>query len=75
MATSDPSGYIPNVHHPEVMRSILQGVVETGDVIGPAGPGQTVLAVTVDDWLINELAAFGTNAEDLEPEPDEDDGL
>jgi hypothetical protein len=73
MATS---GYVPNVHHPEVMRSILQGIVETGDVIGTAGPGQTILAVTVDDWLIDELAAFGTDLEDREPEHnEEDDGI
>ena len=45
MATSSPTGYVPNVHHPEVMRSILAGIVETGDVIGTAGPGRIVLAV------------------------------
>lgn len=44
---------MPNVHHPEVMRSILQGIVETGDVIGMAGPGQAVLAVTVGNWLLD----------------------
>ena len=38
MATS---GYVPNIHHPDVMRSILEQIVDTGDVIGPAGPGQT----------------------------------
>ncbi len=37
MASSSRSGYVPNVHHPEVMRSILAGIVETGDVIGTAG--------------------------------------
>ncbi len=68
MATSSPSGYVPNVHHPEVMRSILAGIVETGDVIGTAGPGRTVLAVTVDNWVIDELAALGTDLEDREPE-------
>jgi hypothetical protein len=50
MASTNPSGYVPNVYHPEVMRSILQGMVEIGDVIGTAGPGQTILAVTVDPW-------------------------
>ena len=24
MATSSPAGYVPNVHHPEAMRSILE---------------------------------------------------
>ena len=52
------------------MRSILAGIVETGDVIGTAGPGRTVLAVTVDNWLSDELAALGTDLEDHEPEED-----
>jgi hypothetical protein len=73
MVSSNPSGYVPNVHYPEVMRSVLQGIVATGDVIGTAGPGQTILAVTVDDWLLDELATFGSDLEDREPEPDEDD--
>ena len=68
MASSSRSGYVPNVHHPEVMRSILEGIVETGDVIGTAGPGRTILAVTVDNWVIDELAAVGTDLEDHEPD-------
>ena len=55
---------MPNIHHPDVMRSILAGIVDTGDVIGPAGPGQTILAVTVDNWLIDELAALGSDVAD-----------
>ena len=39
MATS---GYVPNIHHPEIMRSILAGIVETGDVIGAASPVRSV---------------------------------
>ena len=72
MATS---GYVPNIHHPEIMRSILAGIVETGDVLGAAGPGRTILAVTVDNWLIDELAALGADQEDCEPEPIDDDGI
>jgi hypothetical protein len=33
----------------------------------------TLIAVAVDAWLFDELAAFGTELEDLEPEPDEKD--
>ena len=65
MATS---GYVPNIHHPDVMRSILEQIVDTGDVIGAAGPGRTILAVTVDNWLIDELAALGSDLADREPE-------
>ena len=30
----------------------------------------TWIAVAVDAWLFDALAAFGTELEDLEPEPD-----
>ena len=62
------SGYVPNIYHPDVMRSILEQIVDTGDVIGSAGPGRTILAVTVDNWLIDELAALGSDLADREPE-------
>jgi hypothetical protein len=68
MATSIAADCVPDVHHPDVMRAILEGVVETGDVLGTAGPGRTILAVTVDDWLIDESAVFGADVEDREPE-------
>jgi hypothetical protein len=68
MAANGAAGYVPNVHHPEVMPAILQGIVDTSDVIATAGPGRTVLAVTVENWLIDELAALGTDVEDREPE-------
>ena len=29
MATSGASGYVPNIHPPDIMRSILVGIVET----------------------------------------------
>ena len=55
------------------MRSIMEQIVATGDVLGAAGPGCMVLAVTLDNWLIDELAALGTDREGREPEPDEED--
>ena len=67
MATS---GYVPNINHPDVMRSILEQIVDTGDAIGSAGPGRTILAVTVDNWLFDELAALGSDLADREPEND-----
>ena len=70
MATRGLAGYVPNVPHLEVIRSILVQIVETGDVIGTAGPGRTIIAVTIDNWFIDELAAFGTVLEDREPEDD-----
>ena len=62
------SGYVPNIHHPNVMRSILEQIVDTGDVLGSAGPGRTILAITIDNWMIDELAALGSDLADREPE-------
>jgi len=58
-----------NLDHSEILRAILARIVETGDVIGRAGPGRTVLAVTVEDWIADELAAIGADGEDREEEP------
>jgi hypothetical protein len=74
MATSGFAGYVPNLRHLQVRRSIVEQIVETGDVIATAGPGRTVVAVTIDNWFIDELAAFGTDLRDREREPDKDDG-
>ena len=62
------SGLRGEHHHPEVMLSILEQIVDAGDVLGIAGPGRTMLAVTVDSWLIDELAALGSDPADREPE-------
>jgi hypothetical protein len=47
-----------NLDHPEILKAILAGILETGDVIGQ-DDGRTMLAVAVDDWLMEELAAIG----------------
>ena len=65
--------FVPNLGHPEIMRAILANVLATGDVLGRDQAGRIVLAVAVEAWLFDELAAFGTELENLEPEPDEDD--
>ena len=54
------------------MHAILEGIVETGN--RAAGPGRTILAITVDNWLIDEIRpARRRPREDREPEPDEED--
>ncbi len=65
--------FVLNLEHPAILRALLAQVVRSGDVLGPAGPGRTILAVTVDDWVIDQLATFGAADEDLEPEEDGDD--
>jgi hypothetical protein len=75
MAISDGEHFVPNLGHPEIMRSILSQILGTGDVLGRDEAGRTVLAVSVEDWLFDALATFDADLEDLEPEPDEDDDL
>lgn len=58
---------------PKVLRAILSGVLATGDVLGQDEAGRVILAVAVDNWLFDKLAALDVDLEDLEPEPDEDD--
>jgi hypothetical protein len=48
-------------------------MLATGDVLGRDQAGRIVLAVAIEPWLFDELAAFGTDLEGLEPEPDEED--
>jgi hypothetical protein len=68
MACSAPSAYVLNIHHPDchALDPLEQDPSVTGDVIGTDGPGRTILAVTVDNWLIDELAAFDSDPEDRE---------
>ena len=74
MTGTEPSGYCVNLHHPEIMRGVLEQILGTGDVLGRDKNGRTILAVAVDDWLFDALAAFGTDLEDAEPDPVESDG-
>ncbi len=48
-------------------------MLATGDVLGHDSQGSIVLAVSVEPWLFDAFAEFGTDLEDDEPEPDEDD--
>ena len=73
MRIVETAGFVPNLHHPEIMRSVLERILATGDVIGRDEHGRTVLAVAVDNWLFDALAAFGSDLEDRELDLDEDD--
>ena len=46
-----------------------RGIVGMGDVIGTDGPGRTILAISVENGLIDKLAALRTALEAREPEP------
>ena len=74
MASGEGFGHaVPDIHHPEIMRGVLGRVLATGDVLGRDDAGRVVLAVAVEPWLFDELAAFGADLDELEPEPDDED--
>jgi hypothetical protein len=75
MATAAADRFVLNIHHPEIMRGVLERVLATGDVLGQDRSGRIVLAVAIEPWLFDALAEFGTDLEEREPDPDEDDGL
>jgi hypothetical protein len=57
-----------DLRHSEIMRAILANILATGDAIGPNRHGRTILAVAVDGWLLDALAAFDAEQEGLEEE-------
>ena len=59
MANCDPAGFVVNVQHPEIMCSIPGKILALVTSVGRGAFARTVLAVVVDDWLFDELAAFG----------------
>jgi hypothetical protein len=74
MASGGTIGHVvPDIHHPEVMRGVLERVPATGDVLGRDDAGRVVLAIAVEPWLLDELAAFGGDLDELEPEPEDED--
>lgn len=54
-------------------RVILRYLLDHADVAGRDAVGRTVLALHVDDRLLDELAAFGAEDEDVEGDEDLED--
>lgn len=73
MAHGGPRRFTLDLGHPEILRTVLAGVLATGDVVGHDHAGRIVLTIAVEGWLFDELAALDADREDLEPEPDEED--
>jgi hypothetical protein len=48
VATGENVDHRQNLHHPDIMRSVLEQILGTGDVIGQDAHGRTILAVAVD---------------------------
>jgi hypothetical protein len=66
-------GHVADIQHPKTTRGVLERVLVTRDMLGRADAGHIVLALAVEPWPSDELAAFGADLDELEPEPDEED--
>jgi hypothetical protein len=53
-------------------RVLLNHALEHGDIAGRDVAGRTVIALAVDDWLLDQLLAFDAGAEDLEDGGDDE---
>jgi hypothetical protein len=61
----------PNV----AARVLLHHLLEHGDIVGSDAAGQTIIQLSVNDHVLERLMTFDADAAELEPEPDEEDGL
>jgi hypothetical protein len=76
MVVHHGESFVLNLGHPARGRARRAGPgVATGDVLGRGATKRTVLVVSVEDWMVDALAALGAGDENREPEPDEDDDL
>jgi hypothetical protein len=62
-------------------RALLHHLLEHGDIVGMDAAGRTIVQLHVDDWVLEKLMTFDSDAADLEeggdgePQPDdEEDG-
>lgn len=58
-------------------KSVLHHLLQNGDVAGWDAAGRAILQLSIDDWLLEELCAFDSDAAELEdtdgePEPDQE---
>ena len=49
------------------IRDTIQTILETGDVVGTAPDGRTLLQLALDDWQLDALSAFAAELDDLKP--------
>jgi len=58
-------------------RALLHHLLEHGDIVGRDTAGRTIIQLAVDDWTLEKLMTFDTDAAELEnggdSEPDADD--
>lgn len=81
ISPEQPSGKLPITVVPlpidtaSQARTILHHILEHGDVAGRDAAGRTVIALAVDDWLLERLLTFDAGAKDNDDgdgEPDDE---
>ena len=69
---------VVSIHGPDAgafAKSVLYHLLQQGDIAGRDAAGRTVLQLSIDDWLLDELCAFDSDAaelEDADGEPESD---
>ena len=55
-----------NIEAPALTSAVLRAIIDSGDVIGHDESGRAILALAVEPWMIDHLAALGADNEDFE---------
>jgi hypothetical protein len=56
-------------------RALLHHILEHGDIVGRDAAGETIIQLSVNDYVLEMLMTFDAEAAELEPEhDDEEDG-
>jgi hypothetical protein len=57
------------------LEALLHHLLDHGDIVGRDAAGQTIIQLSVNDYVLETLMTFNAEAAELEPEPDgEEDG-
>ena len=62
-----------NLESPHLAKAILAHVIANADIVGEDLRGRPIMRFefSCESWLMDKLAVFGAEDEDLEAEPDE----
>ena len=54
-------------------RTLLHHLLEHGDIVGRDAAGNTIIQLSVNDYVLETLMTFDADAAELEIEPDDED--
>ncbi len=65
-----------DIDHPLIARALLRHIVENADIVGEDRKGRPIMRFefAAEPWMIDRLAALGSNEADLEDDELEEEG-